>query len=288
MSRLLLSGLSILTALFSIKAVGNLSFAVAFPSNSHDVYSSSSSSSLPSRIRLRNGFPDDEIPISLTMARELMNPLAISHKNTLVVAEDTKTGERVGWAQIRPIGYATLVAGDPSRFEDGEAEGNALSLGNVQSTDSIEEDVDEVMWQEFEDDPTDFPNGFASLPWTKEYRAASQAAADRLQRREKILKAELDARPKLWELSSVYVNPRWRREGIGSLLVKQVMKQHVTTKQPGRDVYALTLTKMAHWYAKFGFIKEKQIPDAMAMEMSVGNVITTMTGAKLVCLRTTL
>ena len=219
------------------------------------------------------------------MAKQFMNPLGISHKNNLVVAEDTTTGQRVGWAQIRSLGYAGISATESSQFEDGEdSDNNSLSRRDVQSKLSIEDDVDEIMWQEFEDDPTEFPNGLASLPWTQEYRAASQAAKDRLQRRERMLEIELAARPKLWELSSVYVAPEWRNNGIGNALVDQVLKQHVTTKQRGRDIYALTLAKTLSWYEQFGFTEEKNVPTAMKMEMGVGNVITKVLKEDLICI----
>lgn len=99
----------------------------------------------------------------------------------MIVAEDTKTGERVGWAQIRSLGYAGIGEsnGDTSLFEDDGTDDSALNRRNIQTLPTIEEDVDEEMWQEFEDDPADFPNGFASLPWSKEYQAASQSARDR-------------------------------------------------------------------------------------------------------------
>mmetsp|Transcript_6208 Transcript_6208/g.9764 ORF Transcript_6208/g.9764 Transcript_6208/m.9764 type:complete len:215 (-) Transcript_6208:200-844(-) len=214
-----------------------------------------------------------------------MNPLGISHKNNLLIAEDTQTGKRVGWAQIRSLGYAGVTT-DPSKFDD---ENNSIIRRDLQSKLSIEEDVDEEMWQEFEDDLTDFPNGLASLPWTEEYREASQAAIDRLQRRERMLELELAARPQLWELSLVYVIPEWRRMGIGSALVDQVLKRHVATKQRGRDVYALTLGSTISWYeTQFGFAKEDQVPNAMAVELNVGKAITNIMGEELVCIRTTI
>ncbi|KAL7538902.1 hypothetical protein ACHAXR_009540, partial [Thalassiosira sp. AJA248-18] len=131
-------------------------------------------------------------------------------------------GKCVGWAHIRSLGYAgvSLSTADPSQFEDGDDFDNtSLARRDVQSALSIEEDVDEILWEEFEDDPIEFPNGLASLPWTKEYRAASEAATDRLLRRERLLELERANRPKLWELSSVYVVPEWRHQGIGSAII---------------------------------------------------------------------
>lgn len=228
-----------------------------------------------------------------------MNPLGISHKNNLIIAEDMRTGDRVGWAQIRSLGYAGIESSTTNTVGSSQFEGDNDSLNqrNVQSTLTIEQDVDEEIWQEFDEDTTDFPNGFSSLPWTKEYRAASQAATDRLQRREKMLELELAARPKLWELSSVYVLPKWRQRGIGSALIIQALKQQQqqhaissSKKQAGTDVYALTLAKTVSWYVdQFEFREEKQVPNVMAVKMGVGRaLVNIMTGEKLVCIRITL
>ncbi|KAL9183143.1 hypothetical protein ACHAXT_004930 [Thalassiosira profunda] len=245
---------------------------------------------MPSRIRLRPGFPDDVGPISLALAKELMNPLGISHKNNLLVAEDTLTGQRVGWAQIRSLGYAGIAATDPSRFDDddaaGASSGGALSRREVQSTSSIEDDVNERLWQEFEDGPVGFPNGLASLPWTAEYRAASKAADDRLRRRERMLERELASRPRLWE-ATVYVKPEWRGQGIGTALVSNMLERHATKQLPGRDVYAFARegSKTLPFYERLGFEREAAVPNAMAMEMSVGGVLTKALGEEPVCLR---
>ena len=240
---------------------------------------------LPDGIRLRPGFPDDVVPISLALAKELMNPLGISHENSLLVAEDAETGERVGWAQIRSLGYAG-VAADPSRFEDdGDGGGGSLARREVQPRSSIEDDANELLWQDFDDDPVDFPNGLASLPWTAEYRAASRAADERLRRRERLLARELARRPRLWELSSVYVVPARRRAGIGRTLVRRALERHRMTHRPGNEVYALTLTKTLPWYEALGFAREADVPNAMAMEMGVGRAVTTALGEELVCIR---
>eukprot|EP00571_Detonula_confervacea_P007114 CAMPEP_0172326750 /NCGR_PEP_ID=MMETSP1058-20130122/57479_1 /TAXON_ID=83371 /ORGANISM="Detonula confervacea, Strain CCMP 353" /LENGTH=148 /DNA_ID=CAMNT_0013043611 /DNA_START=8 /DNA_END=451 /DNA_ORIENTATION=- len=141
-SHSLLFALSILTAPFSISVISTHSiFINAFPLPTHlDASSTSSSFSLPPRIRLRSGFPDEELAISLMMAKELMNPLGISHRNNLMVAEDTLTGRRVGWAQIRSLGYAGIVStADTARFEDGnDVDNNSMSRRDVQSTRCIE------------------------------------------------------------------------------------------------------------------------------------------------------
>jgi hypothetical protein len=151
----------------------------------------------PAHIRLRRGFPDDDLALLALMAKGRLTPARVSHEHNLIVAEDVRTGRRVGWAQLRSLGYAGVTT-DPAKYEDDDdVDNNSLRLRDVQSTLAIERDLDEEIWQEFEDDPTDIPSGLSSLPWTREYRAASRAATDRLARRERMLALELAARPKL-------------------------------------------------------------------------------------------
>lgn len=237
---------------------------------------------------MRRGKPSDELPIAFTMAKELMNPLSISHNNNLLVACDLNNPrELIGWAQIRPIGYAEAVSSDRSKFYDGDV--NSQKTNQAQSRFSIEQEVDDMMWEEFEDDPTPIPTGLASLPWTEEYKAASRAADNRVARRKELLKIELDDTPKIWELSSVYVVPGYRSQGIGSELVRQVLsRQRMNFYQLGRDVYALTLAKNVKWYKQFGFEIEDQIPQSMSFEVTAGNAITKLIGEQLVCIRTRL
>jgi ribosomal protein S18 acetylase RimI-like enzyme len=158
----------------------------------------------------------------------------------------------------------------------------------MQSRFSIEQEVDDIMWEEFEDDPTPIPTGLASLPWTEEYRAASRAADQRVARRKEVLQMELEDAPTLWELSSVYVIPEYRRRGVGSELVRQVLTRQYAQNKQGKDVYALTLAKNVKWYTQFGFKIEEQVPDQMMFEMNAGKVITKLIGEELVCIRTQL
>ena len=211
------------------------------------------------------------------------NPLDISHKNNLIIAEDITSKERVGIAQIKSLGYAGEgIESSNDKFQD---DNSSLKSIDVQSKLSIEDDIDEEMWQEFEDDETEFPNGFASLPWTKEYRAASRAAEERIKQRERKLELELQARPKIWQLSIVYVVPKYRRQGIGSSLVNQVLNRQATSKQRGRNVYALASAKTVQFYEQFGFAIEDQIPTSLSMEINIGNALKR---DDKVCLRKTL
>mmetsp|Transcript_3710 Transcript_3710/g.8558 ORF Transcript_3710/g.8558 Transcript_3710/m.8558 type:complete len:331 (-) Transcript_3710:59-1051(-) len=236
-------------------------------------------------ILYRNGRAGDELFIAPIMAKELMNPFGISHKNNLIVAEDKATGKRVGWAQIRSMGYAAIETS--SEFVDDEND-DSLYRRKVQSLDSIDQELDDEIWDDFERDPVEFPNGFASLPWSKEYREASQAASDRQKRREEKRQAELKRRPQLWELSSVYVVPEYRKRGIGSELVQGVLQRTKYSLKPGKEVYALTLAKTVPWYQQLGFDLEPVPPSSMALEIAAGSVITSLIGEELVCIKTTL
>lgn len=232
------------------------------------------------KVRFRCGRSDDEPTIAFTMAKELMNPLGISYKN-FVVAEDIQTGDRVGWAQIRPLGSSGT---DPLRYNS--------PPGSI-STTTIKDDVDDTIWEEFENDTNiEFPSFWSTLPWSKEYRAASKSANERRDRREQLVAEEIEKikrrQPQLWELASVYVISEKRSEGIGSNLVRSVLEQHRQSfrKGGGDDVYALTLPRTVDWYTKsFGFVEEKSIPKPMEFEVAAGNVITKLMGNELICLR---
>lgn len=236
-------------------------------------------------VRFRCGRSDDEPTIAFTMAKELMNPLGISYKN-FVVAEDIQTGDRVGWAQIRPLGSSGT---DPSRYN--------TSPGSIigSPTSTIGNDVDDTILEEFENDTNiEFPNFWSTLPWSKEYRAASKSANERRERREQLVaekKEKIQRRqPQLWELASVYVIPEKRSKGIGTNLVRSVLEQHRQSFQNGEggggdDVYALTLSRTVGWYTKlFGFVEAAVIPKPMEFEVLAGNVITKLMGNELICL----
>ena len=236
----------------------------------------------PSGVRFRCGRPDDEPVIAFAMAKELMNPLGISSRN-FVVAENSSTGDRLGWAQIRPLGPADV---DPEVLDS--------QPGSIRAT--LEDEVDDIMWDEFEEDPdADFSGGWKStLPWTKEYRAAMEAAKRRTDRRGELVADEKIRRkestiPQLWELASVYVIPERRSEGIGRALVRSVLDQHRDFGRASEAVYALTLSSTFDWYSQnFGFVSvddPNNVPKPMAFEVAAGTAITKLMGNQLVCLR---
>ena len=241
-------------------------------------------------VRFRCGRPDDEPVIAFCVAKELMNPLGISHRN-FVVAEDSATGERLGWAQIRPLGPSGV---DPEVWD--ARPGSASSAAA-----SLEYQADELAWEDFEEDPfADFSGGWRStLPWTKEYREAFEASRKRRERRALALEKEEQKQrnnnknnapaPRLWELASVYVIPERRSEGIGRSLVRSVLDQHGDLGRGREAIYALTLSSTLDWYStSFGFVEANgpgEVPAPMALEVAAGTVLTKLMGNRLVCLR---
>ena len=227
--------------------------------------------SAPSRVRYRRGEKRDEFAIATTMAKSLMNPLSIDGTRFVMAEEDGRSRRRIGWAQLRPLGPAYP---DPGRYDS--------PPGSI----DIEREVDDAIWDEFEsDDSSEFPNGFASLPWTREYRAASRAAESRRNDRDVRLSAERQGAGQLWELASVYVDPTCRGRGVGAELVRSVLSRHVDEMGgTASDVYALTLAKTVGWYRQFGFEVVEVPPNPMRLEFSAGTAITKMIGEELVCI----
>jgi N-acetylglutamate synthase-like GNAT family acetyltransferase len=191
-----------------------------------------------------------------------MNPLGVKGDRFLVAS--TNTNPRIGFAQIRPL---------PNRQR------------------SIEQETDDVMWDEFENDTTiQVPVGLQSLPWTKEYREFAAAATSRRRRTRDAVKQEVQKEtPILYELASVWVDPAFRGCGIGTELVRRILQRHVDEMgNPLENVYLLTLATTAHWYTQnFGFqrVPIDYVPTQMTFEVQAGNIITALIGAELVCMQ---
>ncbi len=235
---------------------------------------------LSSRIRYQPGQTRHRLQIATTLARQLMNPLNIQTDRFIVAT--TENDELVGWAQLKPM--KSLMMQDPARYD--------ARPGSY----DFEQEIDDAMWDEFErDNSIRIPNGLASLPWTKEYRQMQNAARDREKRREQIRAVREKDRKglQLYELSSVYVDPAYRRQGIGRELVKRVLKRRlIETSSPSlpSSVFLLTLTTTSRWYQQnFGFelVDSQNIPSSMVFEVAAGNVITKLVGSELCCMRGT-
>jgi hypothetical protein len=189
------------------------------------------SSTTTHKLQFRWGRAQDPWTIALSQIRNLQVPsllllgLKQQEVNNLLVMETVDTNNNtnnktviIGWAQIRPIGYAER---DPSRFDS--------RPGSY----DIEVDVDDQMWQEFEEDTDSVvPTGWASLPWTSEYRAMEAGIQQRQVRRVELVQEALKERRATqipsWELASFFVDPVYRcdrAEQEGMTLVEQALLQ---------------------------------------------------------------
>jgi GNAT superfamily N-acetyltransferase len=227
-----------------------------------------------SGVRFRPGTKSDELQISIAMTRNLMNPLGIDSHRVIVAVNPSNTKKLYGWAQLRPIGPSMR---DPEQFDALPGSG------------SIDKQIDDEIWDEFEKDEVEFPNGFASLPWTKEYREFAKSSAKRREQRENLVeragREERRDQNQLWELASVFVLPEWRNKGIGSELIRRVMAKHTMLERRNDDVYLLTLESTSDWYRGFGFELTDDIPASMALEVAAGGVLTKLLGEKLVAMQ---
>mmetsp|Transcript_32675 Transcript_32675/g.54742 ORF Transcript_32675/g.54742 Transcript_32675/m.54742 type:complete len:271 (-) Transcript_32675:692-1504(-) len=224
----------------------------------------------------RQGQKSDQLQIVTTLAKEFMNPLGIDTDRFIVA---TTNDAIIGWAQTKPLGQA--ASRDPS------------SYNSRPGSYDLEKDVDDAMWEDFENDNSiQVPVGLASLPWTKEYRAMERAVQNRDTKREQIRarqQQDLDLL-QLWELSSVYVLKEYRRKGIGTELVRRVLRDRLEKKTLPTSIYLLTLKTTTDWYReKFAFeeVTGTDIPGSMALEVTAGNFLTKMMGAQLCCMRGT-
>ena len=87
-----------------------------------------------------------------------------------------------------------------------------------------------------------------------------------------------------WELASVYVNPMYRKRGIGSQLVRQII-QTKDEEQP-IQIYALTLASTLSWYQRLGFdCIDTPPPSSLQLEIKAGQIITNLLKETLICIR---
>ena len=211
----------------------------------------------------------------------------------IILAEDSKDNNRIiAWAKIQPIGYAAIPDDDALAFEDDDNYNSnyysKLQQREVVSSisDMIESDVNEQIWEEFEDDPTTIPNGLASLPWTKEYRAASEAAAKRRERREKMMDMEEQYarrnRPRVWELS-LEKKSETNEDLIQEELLRTVLEEQSRQQYNDNDeIYVLTPLSLVPLFVQeeYGFIEVQQelIPKRISLKLLRCNIAAKLLG----------
>lgn len=233
---------------------------------------SSCRTKLPSDVFFRFGEPKDTLAITSKLLAAKMNPLGIQHERFIVC--ESAAGERVAFGQLKVL--AKSRAADARIFD--------APPGSV----SFEAEADDEAWDDLEREG--IPLGLNTLPWAPGYRALQQRAEmQRARRRARIEQASADAMP-LLELSSVYVEEAWRGRGVGSALVRRLMKRHAQRGGNGRDVFLLTLDSTRSWYERLGFevvSPEQVIPRQLAVEVAAGGALSALLGNRLICMRGT-
>lgn len=92
---------------------------------------------------------------------------------------------------------------------------------------------------------------------------------------------------KLWELASLWVREDQRGRGVGSELVRRLLRAH---EEQGRSLVALsllTLEPTIAFYEPLGFrpATSDEVPKEMALEVAAGTALSAVLGNKLVCMR---
>lgn len=179
------------------------------------------------------------------------------------------------------------------------------------ATDMIESDINEKIWEEFDDDSTPIPTGLSSLPWSSEYRAASRSAVKRRERRELMMKQEEEYatrnRPKIWELTFVpfnervidniidnniddHQNNRQQYKNMIQLELLQQILQEQSKRQYNQndELYAVVPLSLVPLLVqeRFGFKEVRQVPNLIALKMSLKNAASKLLlgGEENICL----
>jgi hypothetical protein len=189
-----------------------------------------------------------------------MNPMNIEYERFIVAVNANNQGEIYGFGQLRPLATATIntrsttpttitttkyeyyASRDPNKYD---SKSNSISPKQL-NQDELMEDI----WEEFENDDTmEFPNGLASLPWTKEYRQFVKYSKTKRERNEERMKQLEQEEQKLkkkqerkeeenatkvidWELASIYTVSKWRNQGIGSEIVRKLLAAYTLRNPP--------------------------------------------------------
>ena len=264
------------------------------------------------RILVNNSNNED----TRTTSRVIYRRIVTSEDDITIVAEDIQTNKRITSAQIISLGYASIIPASSSTFEDDDNYNtkyyNSLQQREVvkSATDMIESDINEQIWEEFEDDSTQIPTGLSSLPWTSEYRAASRSAVKRKERREMMMKQEEEYakrnRPRIWELSFISFNERVINNIIDNIddhqnnrqqykdeiqleLLQQILQEQSKRQYNKSDeLYAITPVSLVPLLVqeRFGFVEVRQVPKLISMKMSFKNAASRLLlgGEENICL----
>ena len=90
------------------------------------------------------------------------------------------------------------------------------------------------------------------------------------------------------ELASLFVLPEHRGQGVGSGIVRELLRRHVE-ENPHSRICLLTLQSTSKFYERFGFREanheeRKRLPTAIQLEYNLGSVLSFVLGHDLVCM----
>mmetsp|Transcript_31767 Transcript_31767/g.56852 ORF Transcript_31767/g.56852 Transcript_31767/m.56852 type:complete len:278 (-) Transcript_31767:337-1170(-) len=157
---------------------------------------------LPERIQLRDGREDDLRQVASAVFSEKMNPLGL-HMERFVVAEETATGEVVGFGQLKEW---------PCLADRKDLAGQVVRTAGLT------------------------PN------WEGE----------------------------LVEVGTLIVSKQWRGRGIGSAVVKDLLR-----RAEGRNICLITLASSVPFYERLGFkvIPSEEVPRPLRAEVFWGTIV---------------
>ena len=117
----------------------------------------------------------------------------------------------------------------------------------------------------------------------------SASVQARNERRQELLEQMKRNTQELHELASVYIDPEFRHQGVGTELVRTLLQEYKDSGYSMDDLYLLTIQTRSDWYHdRFGFqvvSDPKDIPNAMQFEVFAGNIFTKLLNNQLVCMR---
>ena len=128
---------------------------------------------ISNNIRYRKGRWQDLLGINIELLFQSDVSTSISlDSNEFIIAEDQEDGSSsssvvvAGWAQLRCLGPATSIWDPNQWYDDNDGRMTVVNTTTTNNNNSrreneylLEKEVDEIMWEEFEDDPMEFPNG---------------------------------------------------------------------------------------------------------------------------------
>mmetsp|Transcript_124934 Transcript_124934/g.220067 ORF Transcript_124934/g.220067 Transcript_124934/m.220067 type:complete len:266 (-) Transcript_124934:74-871(-) len=91
----------------------------------------------------------------------------------------------------------------------------------------------------------------------------------------------------MWELSSIFVEPDYRRRGLGSEIVRRLLASHKEAEGSLNNVYVLGSSRYFDFYRGLGFkrVAAVDVPPSLRFEVVAGTAIEKVAGARKECFK---